>query len=474
MKLYQALFASCTAAAVIFTSACKSDDRPAGDPELYRVADYLRPPKIVKNIKSADMLYKVETDREDSGILVRIRYRAPNRYRFDFTMGNNHSICSVEGPYEDDEKCFKGWYYDFRDGLKVLTPEEVQLILKEAVRFPFNKYGLANFFENSDKIGSGILNHEECWLFTCQPQPFKTEEQLLIWVGQETKQIRLVEVGLEKVVQFFDYEDFGGLKLPRYIYESGKDGVAKTTLVSAVWNSKFPLTVFMPPVMEKKIQLADGRTFTDPVLIEKKDDSLIFAHKDGVEKLTLNDLSADTLKKISANDASAQKLLKELEVKEAKKAKEEAEREAKEAKKAKEEAEQKAKEAKEKKAEPVVVQTAPSEPNEWEKTQNALRDVIRKQHVEDLEKRLATQKKSGARFQSPAQYGFFIAGPNFFRERYIRHHADMKTKKAAPAVEKKAPAAAEKKAEPVKEASATPASEKKAEPAKEAPAADKK
>ena len=63
MKLFKVLAVSCTAAAMLAASACKSD-KPAGDPEMFRVENDLRPQKTVKEIKTADMLYKIETDRD--------------------------------------------------------------------------------------------------------------------------------------------------------------------------------------------------------------------------------------------------------------------------------------------------------------------------------------------------------------------------------------------------------------------------
>lgn len=474
MKLSRFLFAACAASVMLFTSACKSDT-PPGDPELFKVENYLTPQKTVRDIKSAEMLYKVETDRDDD-ILVRIRYRSPNLFRVDFTVKNLNGVRSVQGPTRKDEKHFKGWTYDQLDGLKDLALEDVQKTLKESLRFPFRKNGLAYFFENSDKIGTGILNHEECWIFTCQPEPFKTEEQLCIWVGQQTRLFRLIEVGLEKVVHYFHYDDFGGLRLPRHTYESGMDGISKTTLLSAVWNPSIPLSVFLPPVTEKTIKLEDGRTFADAVLLEKTEETVTFTHKEGSVTFPVKDLPQALFKKIAEREEAALKQQADLEAQEAEAAKEEAEKIRKEEEKAKKQAEKDAKEGKK----PVV--KAPRVLSAGEKKQNEMRDAILKFQLTDLEKRLADQKRTGYRSPRPARYGFFTAGPHFFRELYAKYHARLVAeKKEAPAqgvknlpvVEKLTPPAAEQPADKKAVPAAEKPAEKKAAPAAEKPAEKK-
>jgi len=245
MKTFRILSTVFAAAITALAVSCANSDDPAGDPILLKTENVLLPPEKAGTIRTAELVYSLTTDKEKD-MRIRIRYKAPNRYRLDLLSPQIASVCCIEGPTPKNKEFMRGWRYSQQDGVTELKREDIKKILDKLSVLPFHR-NLTKLYRNSDQIGSGVLNQEECWILTCDSKPFKTKQAVCIWISKDSSLIRQIEIGDEKIIQFFDYGDFDGIKLPRRVFESEKEIISRTALISAEWNQEIPESVFQKP-----------------------------------------------------------------------------------------------------------------------------------------------------------------------------------------------------------------------------------
>ncbi|MDD3154162.1 MAG: hypothetical protein PHS41_04785 [Victivallaceae bacterium] len=188
-----------------------------------------------QKIRSAKLVYNVSTPAEPAGQVL-IRYKAPNKYRFDYLSTHTAGVVCLIGN--------NGWGYQPKSGVYNLTGQEVAMLRYDVESLPFHSR-LHKLFPDIRMVGEETVNGERCRILRGRKGP----DELKFWVGRDTQLLHRTRGTIDGApcgAEYFNYSRHQNVLMARTILATGPRGFSRRTLQSVEWNVPIDNSVFQP------------------------------------------------------------------------------------------------------------------------------------------------------------------------------------------------------------------------------------